>query len=142
MSTHTYPRTKSISASKVSLALYWITTGLLAAFLLFAAFGHITLSPEIVANTQRLGFPTTLMPFLGTLKILAVITILWGRRNDLTIGAYAGVFFYGVGAVALHLTSGDPLPAAGGGIFLTLLALTSYALWRRTRGRVATATSA
>ena len=121
---------------KTLIILYWVSTVLLSAFLLFAAVGHITMSPEIVANTQRLGFPVALMPFLGVLKILAALTILTGRRGDLTIGAYAGIFFYGLGAVMLHLAGGDALPMAGGGILLTLLSLSSYALWRRTRDRL------
>jgi len=120
---------------KLSTILYWTTTGLLSAFLLFVAFNHISMSPDMLKGTAALGFPARMMPFLGAMKILGVLAILASYRHDLTVGAYAGVFFYGLGAAALHLTAGETIGQAFPALLVSVLALASYALWRRTRGR-------
>ncbi len=126
-------------SERTLLIIYWIVTGLLCAGLAFAAFGHITLPDEMRQQLESKEgfFPIRLMPFLGVLKLLGIAVLLWGRRSDLTVGAYAGFFFYGLGAVATHLTYGDAFQEAMGGVIITVFVLASYFLWRRTRGRVA-----
>ena len=116
--------------------IYWIVTGLLCLGLGFAAFGHITLPNEMRQQLESKAgfFPIRLMPFLGVLKLLGIAVLLWGRRSDLTVGAYAGFFFYGLGALATHLTYGDPLQEGLGAVVIIIFVLASYFLWRRTRG--------
>ena len=119
------------TASKPITITYWAVTILLSALLLFAAVGHLSLSTDIIAMTQHLGFPIGLLPFLGILKILGVVTILLVRRGDVTVGAYAGMLFYGLGAIATHISVGDPASATLGGFLITALSLSSYFLWKR-----------
>ncbi len=121
---------------------YWTFTALLCLGLGFAAFNHITLPDEMRAELESKEgfFPTRLMPFLGVLKLLGIAVILWGRRSDVTVGAYAGFIFYGLGAIATHLTYGDSLQEALGGVIVTGVATASYFLWRRTRGNVSVPT--
>ena len=76
-----------------------------------------------------MGFPIGLLPFLGGLKILGALTVLFVAREHLKVGAYAGFLFYGLGAMAAHLTCGDPLPAALPALLMVGLTLASYWLW-------------
>ena len=74
------------------------------------------------------------MPFLGVMKLLAVVVLLIGKCGDITVGAYAGLFFYGLGAFMTHATIGDGAQEIMGSVILMGLTLSSYFLWRKTRG--------
>lgn len=119
------------TVSKPIKITYWTVTILLSALLLMAAVNHLSLSTDVIAMTQHLGFPLGLLPFLGIMKILGVITILFVRRGDVTIGAYAGILFYGLGAMATHISVGDPIATTAGGFIITTFSLASYFLWKR-----------
>lgn len=121
---------------------YWAATGLLALAMLGSGLGDVLRAAPIVQSMQHLGFPVSLLPFLGALKILGALTILFVRHEHLRVGAYAGFVFYSLGAVAVHLGAGDPvaaaLPAAG---FLALT-LASYGLWLARRSQLQSAAPA
>jgi len=111
--------------------LYWIVTGLLAAFMLLGAIPDILRSPEAVSWLAHLGYPAYLLPFLGTAKVLALITILFPGFPTLKEWAYAGLAFDLIGALYSHLSVGDPLgivifPVLGLGLLTG-----SYVFYRR-----------
>src|SRR5262245_7268786 len=56
--------------------LYWIVTGLMAAFMLLASVPDILQAAQAVSIFGHLGYPRYLLPFLGTAKSLGVLTIL------------------------------------------------------------------
>ena len=80
-------------------------------------------------STQSIGFPLTILPFLGTLKILGALVLLFVRNPVLKIATYAGVIFYFLGAVASHLTVGQPISAAAVAFVMLVLAGASFGLW-------------
>ena len=61
---------------KTTKGPYWIVTGLMAAFMLMASIPDVLQIPQAVAIFIHLGYPTYLLPFLGTAKTLAVIAVL------------------------------------------------------------------
>lgn len=108
---------------------YWMATGLLTLAMLGSGVGDVLRAAPLVQSMQHLGFPVSLMPFLGVLKILGVLTVLFVPREHLRVGAYAGFFFYSLGAMAVHLGAGDPVAAALPALVLLVLTLASYGLW-------------
>lgn len=89
--------------------IYWITTGLFAAFMLTSAIPNIMSAQEWVVIFEQLGYPSYLLPFLGVAKLLGVIALLTPGFNRLKEWAYAGFFFDLVGAVYSALAFGfDP----------------------------------
>ena len=63
---------------KKAKILYWIATALMAAFMLMASIPDVIQHPKAVAMITHLGYPVYVVPFIGVLKILAVIV---GGRN-------------------------------------------------------------
>ena len=113
-------------------SLYWIITGLTAAFMLMASIPDILQLPQAIAIFTHLGYPTYLLPFLGTAKVLAVVAVLVPGFGRLKEWAYAGLVIDLLGAWYSHISVGDPasvwlFPVIG----LSLVAA-SYSLYRRT----------
>ena len=79
--------------------LYWIITGLFAAFMLLGALPDVISSPDAVKIVSHdLGYPAYLVPFLGVAKVLGCIAILVPGFPRLKEWAYAGLFFDLTGA--------------------------------------------
>jgi hypothetical protein len=79
--------------------MYWTTTGLFGAFMLFSAIPDIIIVPEAVELvTNKLGYPEYIIPFLGVAKLLGVIAILIPGYPRIKEWAYAGLFFDLAGA--------------------------------------------
>ncbi|RPE14421.1 DoxX family protein [Chitinophaga lutea] len=88
--------------------IYWILTGLMAAGMGVGAIFDALSWPEAVAYVTRLGYPASLVPFLGIAKILGIIAILVPGYPRLKEWAYAGLIFDLVGAMYSHIAFGDP----------------------------------
>jgi hypothetical protein len=111
-------------------SLYWIATGLMAVFMLMASIPDLLKLSPAAAIVTHLGYPTYLLPFLGTAKILGVVSVLGPRFRKPKEWAYAGLVFDVTGALYSHLSVGDPAsvwiwPMAG-----LLLVSGSYVSWR------------
>lgn len=111
--------------------LYWIVTGLMAAFMMTASIPDVLRIPDAVAVFTHLGYPTYLLPFIGIAKILAVITVLVPGFPRLKEWAYAGLVFDLVGALYSHLSVGDPPSSWIFPIIGLLLVVGSYLLYRK-----------
>jgi hypothetical protein len=112
--------------------LYWVVTGLLAAFMLMASIPDVLQLPQAVEIFRHLGYPTYLLPFLGTAKILAVVAVLVSSPGRLKEWAYAGLVFDLVGAAYSHVSVNDPPSAWVMPLIALLLVTGSYVLYRRT----------
>ena len=111
--------------------VYWASTGLLAAFMLMASVPDILQVPMAVDVFRHLGYPTYLLPFIGTAKILGVTAVLvpvFGRVKE---WAYAGLVFDLAGALHSHLSVGDPPSAWLMPVVGLVLVTASYAFYRR-----------
>jgi len=83
---------------KNNKTLYWIITGLFAAFMLFSALPDILTVPDAVTLMNHLGYPKYFIPFIGVAKLLGVIAILIPGYPRIKEWAYAGLLFDLIGA--------------------------------------------
>ncbi len=73
--------------------LYWVITGIFAAFMTLTAIPDIMMVPEAVTYMNHLGYPNYFIPFIGVAKVLGAIAILIPGFPRLKEWAYAGLFF-------------------------------------------------
>jgi hypothetical protein len=95
--------------TKVFAYGYWVVTGLMAALMLMSSAPDVLMVPQAIAVFGRLGYPTYLLPFLGTAKILGVAAVLGPVPRSMKEWAYAGLVFDLTGALYSHLSIGDPV---------------------------------
>ena len=110
--------------------IYWILTGLAAAFILMASIPDVLQIPAAVDIFRHLGFPPYLLPFIGLAKILGVVVILLPMFQTLKEWAYAGLVFDLIGAFYSHISVGDRLSDWIFPIVGLLLVVISYVFYR------------
>jgi hypothetical protein len=112
---------------KKTKILYWVFTGLFAAFMLFSAVPNVMVNQQSIDIFTQLGYPTYLISFIGWLKVLGVVGILVPGFPRLKEWAYAGLFFDLLGATYSALTvSGFQPPMLIMALPFTLEALSYY----------------
>lgn len=117
--------------------IYWVVTGLFAAFMLLSAIPDVLRVPDAVAIFGHLGYPPYLLPFLGTAKVLGVAVVLLQGLKRFKEWAYAGLVFDLFGALYSHLSVGDGVGTWMFPVIGLTLAAGSYISWRsRTSGNV------
>ena len=109
-------------ASKV---IYWVSTGLLAALSVFAAFTYLSGSPQAVEGFAHVGYPQQLRIILGIAKLLGAITLVVPGFRTLKEWAYAGFTFAWVSAFVAHYLAKDG-PVAFMPLILLVLLFVSY----------------
>jgi DoxX-like family len=112
--------------------LYWVSTGLIAASGLFAAFAYLSGSPQAVQGFAHVGYPQQLRVILGVAKPLGALTLLVPGWPKLKEWAYAGFTFAWICAVVAHYLAGDG-PRALMPLLLVILLAVSYATRPATR---------
>ena len=110
--------------------LYWILTGIMAAFMLLGSIQDVLRVPAARAWFVHLGYPSYLLPFIGIAKILGVTAVVAPGTRRLKEWAYAGLVFDLLGATYSHISVGDSfawiIPVIG-----LLLVAGSYAFYRK-----------
>lgn len=61
--------------SRSRLVAYWVTTGLVASFMLSAGVAHVLHVPASVDGFVRLGYPLHFVTLLGIWKILGALAL-------------------------------------------------------------------
>ena len=92
---------------KTNKIIYWISTGLLCALMLFSAGMYLFANDMAVQAFTSLGFPTYIIYPLAIAKILAVVAILSRKSAFLKEWAYAGIFFDVILAFTAHIVAQD-----------------------------------
>jgi hypothetical protein len=87
--------------------LGWVVTGLMAVLMLLSAVPDVLGIPDAIAVFRHLGYPTYLLIFLGTAKILGVLAVLSPGFSTMKEWAFAGLTFDLTGALYSHVSSGD-----------------------------------
>jgi hypothetical protein len=107
--------------------IYWTTTGIITAMMLFSAFGYFT-SPDMKAAFVHLGFPDYFRIELGVLKVLGAFALILPIVSDkIKSFAYFGFALTFVSAFIAHIASGDPISVAAAPIvFLCILGVSHY----------------
>jgi hypothetical protein len=110
--------------------LYWMLTGIMAAFMLLGSIQDVLRLPAARAWFVHLGYPSYLLPFIGIAKILGVTAVVAPGTRRLKEWAYAGLVFDLLGATYSHISVGDSfawiIPVIG-----LLLVAGSYAFYRK-----------
>ncbi len=97
---------------KKTKTLYWIFTGLFAAFMAFSAIPDIMMVPDAVIFMNHIGYPNYFIPFIGVAKLLGCIAILIPGFPKIKEWAYAGLTYDLIGAVySIAATDGLKLDA-------------------------------
>jgi uncharacterized membrane protein YphA (DoxX/SURF4 family) len=119
---------------------YWVSTGLLAALSVFAAFTYLLGSPQTAQEFAHVGYPQQLRIILGIAKLLGAITLVVPGLAELKEWAYAGFTFAWISAFVAHYLAKDG-PKAFMPLILLLILVVSYATrpaTRRWQGKVMT----
>lgn len=104
---------------------YWVSTSLLAAMSVFAAFTYLSGSPQAVQGFAHVGYPQQLRIILGIAKLLGAITLLVPGFAKPKEWAYAGFTFAWSSAFVAHYLAKDG-PIAFMPLILLLLLAISY----------------
>ena len=105
--------------------IYWITTGLLAALSVFAAFTYLSGSPQAIQGFAHVGYPQQLRVILGIAKFLGAIALIVPGTPRLKEWAYAGFAFAWISAFVAHYLAKDG-PAAFLPLLLLVFLIISY----------------
>ena len=124
---------------KTRRIVYWVITLLALLPAAGSSIAYFMQPPEVVESVARLKIPYELLYLLGPLKLLGVLAILVGKIKVLKEWAYAGFVFDFIGAAWLHSVAGDAPSEMGFPLFLTVLTLVSYVLWKQMERDQATA---
>ena|ERR1700761_2306948 len=113
---------------KVYKITYWVTTGFIVLIMLFTSYAYLSKAPQVMDEIRKAAFPYYMMQFLGVVKILGVIGLLFGKPSIIKEWVYAGFTFLLLGAIWLHVsTSTAPTMA-----ILSLIGLViSYLFWKK-----------
>jgi uncharacterized membrane protein YphA (DoxX/SURF4 family) len=105
--------------------IYWVSTILVAALSVFAAFTYLSGSPQAVQGFAHVGYPQQLRIILGIAKLLGAITLVLPGFAKLKEWAYAGFTFAWISASIAHYLAKDG-PVAFAPLILLLLLVISY----------------
>lgn len=109
---------------KITKIIYYLTTGILSAMMLFIAFETLT-KPEVKVSMAHLGFPDYFRIELGITKIIGAI-LLWLPIRLLKEIAYIGFAIMFVSASIAHYAVGDPANKVIAGIVFFAIVIVSY----------------
>ena len=119
--------------AKTTNTVYWVSTIIFAALMIFSAVGGLQPMPDAIKLMHDgLGYPVYFIQFISVAKLLGSIVILIPGLNRIKEWAYAGLFFDLAGAVYSGVASSgkfDPM-------MLSMLAwilpgILSYYLWQK-----------
>ena len=111
--------------------LYWIFTGLFAAFMGFTAIPDVMLIPDAVKFMTHLGYPSYFTIFIGVAKLLGCIAIIIPGYPRIKEWAYAGLFFDLIGATYSQLATDDFLPQIAFMLVPFTLGILSYIFYHK-----------
>ena len=112
--------------------IYWTTTGLLGAGMLFNAFLYLT-SNQMVEAFKHLGFPDFLRVELAIAKIIgAIVLLLPIFGSKMKEWAYAGFGIAFISASIAHYTVNDPTANILMPIFFLVLLIVSNIFYSKT----------
>lgn len=127
-------------SQKTTNILYWIVTGIFAAFMLMSGIMELmpVTDPAAIQAMAQMGYPHHFWILIGIAKILGAIALLFPRFPTLKEWAYAGFTFDLIGAAVAIIASGMGVLGALLPAICLIVMFVSYALWKK-RGTIKTA---
>ena len=99
--------------------IYWIFTGIFAAFMVIFSIPYVSSEPDIInVISNQLGYPAYIIPLLGVAKLLGIAAILIPGYPRIKEWAYAGLAYDLLGATYSIIAIG---PDAFGLIFMSIV---------------------
>jgi hypothetical protein len=86
---------------------YWVSTGIIAAMMIFAGVLYLSGSSQTVSEIARLGYPPHLRILLGIAKLCGALVLMAPGFRMLKEWAYAGFTFAWIVACIAHAAAGD-----------------------------------
>ena len=116
---------------KKDKVLYWSTTALLSALMLFSAFNYFT-NPGMKLAFVHLGFPDYFRVELAVLKILGVLALVLPIiPKTVKEFAYFGFAITFVSAFIAHKSSGDAMSMAMAPVIFLVVLIVSYFYYQK-----------
>jgi hypothetical protein len=116
--------------SRVVKNTYWVVTGLMVAFMMLGSVPDVLQLEQAVSFIRHLGYPSYLLPFLGTAKIVGIAAVLVPIPRTIKEWAYAGLVIDLTGALYSHVSVGDPVSVWAFPVIGLILVGGSYASYR------------
>ena len=111
--------------------IYWTTTGIISAMMLFSAFSYLS-NPDMKLAFVHLGFPDYFRIELAVLKILGSLALILPMVPDkIKSFAYFGFALTFVSAFIAHTASGDPISAVAAPIIFLVILAVSYIFYNK-----------
>jgi hypothetical protein len=104
--------------------IYYISTGLFTALMLFSISMYLFNTEEMAAGFDSFGYPVYLIYPLALAKFLGLVTLWFLKGKAITEWAYAGFFFNALLAFFAHYMIGDGKHM--GALVAVILLLSSY----------------
>ena len=98
--------------------IYWLSTGIVAAFMLLSSFMYLSKNPHMMEAFQKFGYPAYFVTMLGCAKLLGSIAIVQQKWKTLQEWSYAGFTFTFIGAAWTHFSNGESMVAPLIGLIL------------------------
>ncbi|NIJ55227.1 DoxX family protein [Dyadobacter arcticus] len=111
--------------------IYWISTGLILAMMLFSAASSFIENPDGAKMMEAMGYRPYVFHFLAVAKVFGVIAILTPGFPRLKEWAYAGFIFDLIGATYSFYASGFPLKDWAFMLVLVALLACSYIFYHK-----------
>jgi hypothetical protein len=113
--------------------IYWTTTGIISAMMVFSAYGYFT-NPDMKAAFVHLGFPDYFRIELGVLKVLGALALILPMVLDkIKSFAYFGFALTFVSAFTAHTASGDAISVAVAPIIFLVILSVSYTFYNKVK---------
>ena len=110
---------------KLLKVIYWISTGIIALMMTFAAYSYMT-SDQVKQAFVFLGFPSYFRVELAVAKLIGAVLLLMPFKRRLKEWVYAGFTIVFISALIAHIAGGLPPSTAVMPIVMLVVLLVSY----------------
>ena len=115
--------------------IYWVSTGVIALMMIFAAYSYVT-NEQVKQGFIQLGFPGYFRIELAVAKLVGAIMLAIPFKSRLKEWVYAGFTIIFISALIAHIAGGLPLSTAVMPIVMLVVLLVSYFSYLRLFHRV------
>ncbi|MEL7147079.1 MAG: DoxX family protein [Bacteroidota bacterium] len=111
--------------------IYWISTIVTAAYLLWSSYAYL-FSQSMIEGIKKLGFPDFFRIELAILKGIAVLVLVVPQIPlPVKEWAYAGIGLFYLTAMVAHIAHKDPFITSVFNIIILMILMTSYVCFKK-----------